>query len=260
MFDIKEELRKLPKDPGVYLMKDKEDNIIYVGKAVNLKNRVSSYFRKTNKTDRILKMVSQIDHFEYIVVSNEAEALILECNLIKKNRPKYNVLLKDDKTYPYIKIDVKSDYPNVIITRNVVNDGSKSQLITKGAVEEILSISTMIDYQGKVSLITNEIKENMKRITKELNKQGLRVVAVCQKNELDKTTGFGVSDEKNMVLMGFIGFLDPPKESAKSSIEALNRNGIRVIVLTGDNVEVTRCVCDKVGIKYPKIGPGTKMN
>ena len=107
MFDIKEELRKLPKDPGVYLMKDKDDNIIYVGKAVNLKNRVSSYFRKTNKTDRILKMVSQIDHFEYIVVSNEAEALILECNLIKENRPKYNVLLKDDKTYPYIKIDLK---------------------------------------------------------------------------------------------------------------------------------------------------------
>ena len=125
MFDIKEELKKLPKSPGVYLMKDANDNIIYVGKAVNLKNRVSSYFRKTNKTDRILKMVSLIDHFEYIVVSNEAEALILECNLIKENRPKYNVLLKDDKSYPYIKIDVKSDFPNVIITRRVVNDGSK---------------------------------------------------------------------------------------------------------------------------------------
>ena len=115
MFDIKEELKKLPKAPGVYLMKDKDDNIIYVGKAVNLKNRVTSYFRKTNKTDRILKMVSQIDYFEYIVVENEAEALILECNLIKKNRPKYNVLLKDDKTYPYIKVDVKSDFPNVCI-------------------------------------------------------------------------------------------------------------------------------------------------
>ena len=125
MFNIEEELKKLPKSPGVYLMKDVDDNIIYVGKAVNLKNRVSSYFRKTNKTDRILKMVSLIDHFEYIVVSNEAEALILECNLIKENRPKYNVLLKDDKSYPYIKIDVKSDFPNVIITRRVLNDGSK---------------------------------------------------------------------------------------------------------------------------------------
>lgn len=141
MFDIKEELRKLPKDPGVYLMKDKDDNIIYVGKAVNLKNRVSSYFRKTNKTDRILKMVSQIDHFEYIVVSNEAEALILECNLIKKNRPKYNVLLKDDKTYPYIKIDVKSDYPNVIITRRLLNDGAKyfGPYANPGAAKEMVN-------------------------------------------------------------------------------------------------------------------------
>ncbi len=141
MFDIKEELRKLPKDPGVYLMKDKEDNIIYVGKAVNLKNRVSSYFRKTNKTDRILKMVSQIDHFEYIVVSNEAEALILECNLIKKNRPKYNVLLKDDKTYPYIKIDEKSDYPNVIITRRLLNDGAKyfGPYANPGAAKEMVN-------------------------------------------------------------------------------------------------------------------------
>ena len=140
MFDIKEELKKLPKDPGVYLMKDKDDNIIYVGKAVNLKNRVSSYFRKTNKTDRILKMVSQIDHFEYIVVSNEAEALILECNLIKKNRPKYNVLLKDDKTYPYIKIDVKSDFPNVIITRRLINDGSKyfGPYANPGAAKEMV--------------------------------------------------------------------------------------------------------------------------
>lgn len=125
MFNIEEELKKLPKNPGVYLMHDKDDNIIYVGKAVNLKNRVSSYFRKTNKTDRILKMVSLINYFEYIVVDNEAEALVLECNLIKKYRPKYNVLLKDDKTYPYIKIDIKSDFPNVIITRRKINDGSK---------------------------------------------------------------------------------------------------------------------------------------
>ena len=141
MFNIEEELKKLPKDPGVYLMKDKDDNIIYVGKAVNLKNRVSSYFRKTNKTDRILKMVSLIDHFEYIVVSNEAEALILECNLIKENRPKYNVLLKDDKTYPYIKVDVKSDFPNVIITRRFINDGSKyfGPYANPGAAKEMVN-------------------------------------------------------------------------------------------------------------------------
>ena len=125
MFDIEAEIKKLPNKPGVYIMHDKDDKIIYVGKAISLKNRVKQYFRKNNKTARIEKMVSLIDHFEYIVVDNEAEALILECNLIKKNRPKFNVLLKDDKTYPYIKIDLKSDYPNVSITRKIQNDGSK---------------------------------------------------------------------------------------------------------------------------------------
>ncbi|MCI8352408.1 MAG: excinuclease ABC subunit UvrC [Clostridia bacterium] len=125
MFNIEEELKKLPKKPGVYIMRDKFDNIIYVGKAIILRNRVRQYFRKNNKTKRIENMVSLIDHFEYIVTDNEAEALILECNLIKENRPKFNVLLKDDKTYPYIKIDVKSDYPNVFITRTILNDGAK---------------------------------------------------------------------------------------------------------------------------------------
>ncbi len=125
MFNIEEELKKLPNKPGVYVMRDKDDNIIYVGKAVSLRNRVRQYFRKNDRTARIEKMISLIDHFEYIVVDNEAEALILECNLIKKNRPKFNVLLKDDKTYPYIKIDLKSDYPGVFITRRLINDGSK---------------------------------------------------------------------------------------------------------------------------------------
>ena len=121
MFNIEEELKKLPDKPGVYIMRDKDNTILYVGKAISLKNRVRQYFRKNNKTNRILKMVSLIDHFEYIVTDNEAEALILECNLIKKNRPKFNVLLKDDKTYPYIKIDLKSDYPDVFLTRRILN-------------------------------------------------------------------------------------------------------------------------------------------
>ena len=125
MFNIEEELKKLPQKPGVYIMHDKDDKIIYVGKAISLKKRVTSYFRKTNKTQRILNMVSLIDHFEYIVCDNEAEALILECNLIKKNMPKFNVLLKDDKTYPYIKINVNADYPDVYITRRVLNDGAR---------------------------------------------------------------------------------------------------------------------------------------
>ena len=141
MFIIEDELKKLPGKPGVYVMRDKDDNIIYVGKAISLKNRVRSYFRKTNKTQRIQNMVKLIDHFEYIVVDNEAEALILECNLIKKNRPKFNVLLKDDKTYPYIKVDVKSEYPNVAITRRVINDGSKyfGPYANPGAAKEMLN-------------------------------------------------------------------------------------------------------------------------
>ena len=125
MFNIEEELKKLPAKPGVYIMHDKDGNIIYVGKAVSLRNRVRQYFRKNNKTARIEKMVSLISYFEYIVVDNEAEALILECNLIKKNKPKFNVLLKDDKTYPYIKITLNEEYPTIYTTRKILNDGAK---------------------------------------------------------------------------------------------------------------------------------------
>ncbi len=142
----------------------------------------------------------------------------------------------------------------------IVSDGTKKQLITKGAVEEILNICTMVDYKGEVSPITKEIKENIRRISKNLNEDGLRVVAVCQKNDISNIEQFGVSDEKNMVLLGFIGFLDPPKESAKESIEKLNRAGIRVVVLTGDNAEVTRCICNKVGINSKNIVLGNKLD
>ena len=140
MFNIEEELKKLPSKPGVYIMHDKDDKIIYVGKAISLKNRVRQYFRKTNKTKRIENMVSLIDHFEYIVTDNEAEALILECNLIKKNMPKFNVLLKDDKTYPYIKVNVKADYPDVYITRRILNDGAKyfGPYANAGAAKEMV--------------------------------------------------------------------------------------------------------------------------
>lgn len=140
MFDIEAELKKLPHKPGVYIMHDKDDNIIYVGKAISLKNRVTQYFRKNRKTKRIQNMVSLIDHFEYIVVDNEAEALILECNLIKKNKPKFNVLLKDDKTYPYIKINIKDDFPNVYITRKILNDGAKyfGPYANAGAAKEMV--------------------------------------------------------------------------------------------------------------------------
>ena len=141
----------------------------------------------------------------------------------------------------------------------IVSDGTKKQLITKGAIEEILSICSMVDYKGQVSPITKEIKENIKKISKNLNKDGLRVIAVCQKNDIENISEFSINDEKNMVLLGFIGFLDPPKESAKSSIEKLNNAGIRVVVLTGDNAEVTKCICKKVGIRSKKIVEGSQI-
>lgn len=198
---------------------------------------------------RVLKHAFINAYFQTGLRSNIDEAVI--------NRGLQNGL--EELNNKYKKIDeVPFDFSRRRLSV-IVDDGTKKQMITKGAVEEILNISTMVDYQGTISPITNEIKDKMKKITKDLNKQGLRVVAVCQKNNLDKISGFGVDDEKNMVLMGFIGFLDPPKETAKSSIEKLNKNGIRVIVLTGDNVEVTRCVCEKVGIKSQKIVTGTQI-
>lgn len=126
MFDIEEELKKLPAKPGVYIMHDKNDAIIYVGKAIILKNRVKSYFRaSTKKTAKIEKMVSLIERFEYIVTDSELEALVLENNLIKEHSPKYNTLLKDDKTYPYIKVTVSDEYPRILFSREMKKDRSK---------------------------------------------------------------------------------------------------------------------------------------
>ena len=125
-FIIEEELKKLPDSPGVYIMHDASDAIIYVGKAVNLKNRVRQYFQSDrNKSPKIRKMVPQIERFEYVVTDSELEALILECNLIKENSPKYNTLLKDDKTYPFIKVTTDEEFPRIIMTRKLKKDKSK---------------------------------------------------------------------------------------------------------------------------------------
>ena len=139
---IEQKLKTLPDNPGVYLMKNSNGKIIYVGKAVVLKNRVRQYFRKTDKTARIENMVSLIDDFEYIITDTEDEALILECNLIKKYKPKFNVLLKDDKTYPYIKVGEKNDKPIIQLTRNLVKDGSKYY----GPYPSVWSAKEMIKY------------------------------------------------------------------------------------------------------------------
>ena len=143
MFDIQEELKKLPAKPGVYLMHDAQDRIIYVGKAIILKNRVRSYFREsTNHSPKIARMVSLVARFEYIVTDSELEALVLENNLIKEHRPKYNTMLKDDKTYPYIKVTVSETYPRVLFSREMKKDKSRyfGPFTSAGAVKDTIEL------------------------------------------------------------------------------------------------------------------------
>ena len=163
---IEEKLSTLPENPGVYLMKNSNGKIIYVGKAVILKNRVRQYFRKTEKTARIEKMVSLIHDFEYIITDTEDEALILECTLIKKYKPKFNVLLKDDKTYPYIKVGEKNGRPLIQLTRNLVKDGSKYY----GPYPSVWSAKEMIKYIKDIYMsILNRpfLDESLKKEEKE---------------------------------------------------------------------------------------------
>ena len=143
MFDLEEELKKLPDKPGVYIMHDKIGTIIYVGKAVSLKNRVRQYFRaSTNHSAKIKRMVSKIDYFEYIITDSELEALVLECNLIKEHSPKYNTMLKDDKTYPFIKITTGEHFPRVLFSRKIVHGTGKyyGPYTSAGAVKDTIEL------------------------------------------------------------------------------------------------------------------------
>ena len=143
MFVIEEELKKLPGKPGVYIMHDDRDNIIYVGKAISLKNRVRQYFQSSrNHTEKIKQMVSHVSYFEYIITDSELEALVLENNLIKEHRPKYNTMLKDDKTYPYIKVTVNEDFPRVLFSRELKKDKAKyfGPYTSAGAVKDTIEL------------------------------------------------------------------------------------------------------------------------
>lgn len=143
---LKEKIAKIPLKPGIYMMKDKEGKIIYIGKAILLKKRVMQYFQKNNKSKRIEKMVSLIENISFIVTSNEVEALVLECNYIKEHNPKFNVMLKDDKTYPYIKINIKDKYPTIYITRTKKEDKALyfGPYTNVGAVREVLKMIKQI--------------------------------------------------------------------------------------------------------------------
>lgn len=151
MFNVDEELKKLPNSPGVYMMHDCSDTIIYVGKAVNLHNRVRSYFRKiVGRGPQIDRMVQQIARFDYIVTDSELEALVLENNLIKEYSPKYNTMLKDDKTYPYIKVTMGEEYPRILISREMKKDKSKyfGPYTSAGAVKDTVDLMNKL-YQLK---------------------------------------------------------------------------------------------------------------
>lgn len=204
-----------------------------------------------NEDIRVLKHAFLNSYFQTGLKGNIDEAVISRGieNKIDIIASKYN------------KIDeIPFDFSRRRLSVIVSDENGKKQMITKGAVEEILNICTLVDYKGEVSKLTKEIKDNIKKISTNLNKEGLRVVAICKKNDIKQDNAFDVNFEKNMVLIGFIGFLDPPKESAKIAIEKLNNSGIRVIVLTGDNAEVTRCVCNKVNLKSDKILLGNDID
>ena len=203
-----------------------------------------------NEDIRILKHAFLNSYFQTGLKGSIDEAVI--------NRALKNNL--SNLVNEYRKVDeIPFDFTRRRLSIVVSNDDGKL-LITKGAVEEILSICNTIDYNHEIMPITKEIKDNIREIANRLNEEGLRVVAVCQKRNLDNIETFSVEDEKQMSLVGFVGFLDPPKESARLAIEKLNNAGIRVIVLTGDNAAVTKNICKKVNINTSKFVTGSQID
>lgn len=204
-----------------------------------------------NENKKILETVFLNSYFQTGLKGNIDEAII------KRAKSEGLTGFTDN----YTKIDeIPFDFSRRRLSIIVSDKNNSCKMITKGALEEILSVCKFIDYNGEVTPLTPEKKEFIRKLTKDLNESGLRVVAVAYKDNISSSNGFSVQDESNMVLVGFTGFLDPPKESAKASIEKLNKNGIRVIVLTGDNEAVTKCICSKVGINTSRIVTGSKLD
>lgn len=200
ILSLEHKLKNLPENPGIYIMKDEGNEIIYVGKAKNLKNRVSQYFKPSKgHGPKVVAMVERIRNLEYIITDTELEALILECNLIKKHKPKYNILLKDDKHYPYIKVTVKEDYPRIMITREIKKDGSRYF----GPYTDKMAVNRTIELINKLFPIRSCNKNMAKIAGKErpcLNFHINRCMAPCQGN-VDK-------QEYKEVVNGIILVLD----------------------------------------------------
>ncbi len=205
---------------------------------------------KGNEDKKILEYVFLNSYFQTGLKGNIDEAVIK-----RAEKEEINVIASKYKKIDEIPFDFSRRRLSVI-----VSDGTSKKLITKGAIEEILSVCTTLNYKDTINPITSDIKNNILSISKNLNIQGMRVIGVCQKTDIENISEFSVKDESKMTFLGFIGFLDPPKESAKSAIERLNSYGVRVMVLTGDNEYVTRAICEKVNISTKRILTGNKVD
>ena len=211
MFDIQEELKKLPDKPGVYIMKDENGTIIYVGKAVVLKNRVRQYFQTSaNHSAKVTAMVAKISEFEYIVTDTELEALILECNLIKKHKPKFNILLKDDKNYPYIKITMNEDYPRMFMTRRVDRDGARYF----GPYSNVFSVRETMNLIKKVF----PIKSCKRELPRDIGK-GRPCLNFHIKQCLGPCTGNVDKEEYAVLMRDICSFLDGRQEAIILKLE-----------------------------------------
>ncbi|MCT4509044.1 MAG: excinuclease ABC subunit UvrC [Tepidibacter sp.] len=220
MFDIKEQLKNLPSSPGVYIMKDKYKNVIYVGKAISLKNRVRQYFVSKNHTLKVKSMVKNITEFEYIITDSEVEALILECNLIKKYRPKYNVLLRDDKTYPYIKITLNEDYPRVLKVRKIKKDKAKyfGPYTNITALNETLELIKNMYPIRTCSIDINKAIQRKQRPC--LNYHIKKCIGPCTGN-ISKQDYMKMIDEIIMILSGKIKNL---KKDLQANMQVCSKN------------------------------------
>ena len=220
MFNIDEELKKLPDKPGVYIMKDKTGEIIYVGKAISLKRRVRQYFgSRKNNPPKVNAMIKHIHEFEYIIVDTEIEALILEANLIKKHRPKYNILLRDDKQYPYIKVTTNEKYPRVIKTRNIIKDGAKYF----GPYPSVYAVNDTLDIIRKLYPIrtcNRDLSKDLGKTRPCLNYYIGKCLGPCQGN-VDEKLYMEMIDE---ILMFLSGKEDSLIEKIEKKMERASKN------------------------------------
>ena len=211
MFDLEEELKKLPASPGVYLMHNDRDEIIYVGKAVSLKNRVRQYFQESrSKTVKIEQMVTHIARFEYIITDSELEALVLECNLIKEHRPRYNTMLKDDKTYPYIKVTMDEAFPRVLFSRTMKKDKCRyfGPYTSAGAVKDTIDL---IHKLWKLRTCTRRLPQDIGRERPCLNYHIKQCQAPCQ--------GYISQEEYGKAVAQTLDFLNGKYEPVLSMLE-----------------------------------------